>query len=629
VGTQDTHTLTIDWGEGGPQTVAVSGGVFDIAHQYLDDNPTGTASDEYTINVTLTDDDLGTYSTATTTTITNVAPVIDSLSATSVDENGVVHLTGTYGDVGTQDTHTLTIDWGEGVPETVAVSGGVFDIAHQYLDDNPTGTASDVYAINVTLRDDDTGEDTQTATVTVSNVAPAITALVSSAPTVGDAREGEEIIISGAFTDPGTLDTHIATIDWDDGTVDTIPLPLGDRDFSFGHTYTYGGVYDITFTLVDDDTGSADGATTAFVTGAGINDGVLYVVGTKGGDSVHINRWWKDHYKVNANFLTDRCHFRTFNGADFSEIEILVGDGHDHAHIAGNIDTPVFMNGGDGNDYLIAGRGPTTLLGGAGNDKLIGGRADDVLRGGSGNDYLNGGSGDDQLFGGSGDDKLIGGSGHDLLRGGTGNDYLDGGSGDDFLYGGSGDDKLIGSSGDDLLRGGTGNDYLSGGSGNDQLFGGSGDDKLIGGSGHDLIRGGAGNDYLRGESGNDELYGGAGNDRMYGGSGADLLRGGGDNDYLDGDSGNDQIFGGNGDDKLIGGSGHDLLEGGSGDDTLIDWSGKHKHSHKSSPCASWVTGFVTDLGGNNGKGNPNDKIKITLPAPGDDKPKKSRKGHRR
>jgi Ca2+-binding RTX toxin-like protein len=89
------------------------------------------------------------------------------------------------------------------------------------------------------------------------------------------------------------------------------------------------------------------------------------------------------------------------------------------------------------------------------------------------------------------------------------------------------------------------------------------------------------------------------------------------------------LYGDGGDDKLIGGSGHDLLEGGSGDDTLIDWSGKHKHTRKSSPCASWVTGFVTDLGGNNGKGNPNAKIKITLPAPGDDKPKKGWKRHRR
>jgi Ca2+-binding RTX toxin-like protein len=107
------------------------------------------------------------------------------------------------------------------------------------------------------------------------------------------------------------------------------------------------------------------------------------------------------------------------------------------------------------------------------------------------------------------------------------------------------------------------------------------------------------------------------------------MRGGSGDDYLRGDSGNDELYGDGDDDKLIGGSGHDLLEGGAGDDTLIDWSGKHKHSHKSLPCVSWVKSFVTGLGGNNGKGDPNAKIKITLPLPGDDKPKKTWKGRRR
>ena len=40
------------------------------------------------------------------------------------------------------------------------VTGGRFrqlQRTHQYLDDNPTGTPSDVYTIDVTLTDDDTG----------------------------------------------------------------------------------------------------------------------------------------------------------------------------------------------------------------------------------------------------------------------------------------------------------------------------------------------------------------------------------------------------------------------------------------------------------------------------------------
>ena len=62
-----------------------------------------------------------------------------------IDENGAAILTGTYTDVGTQDTHELDIDWdGDGVfDQTVVVTGGAFTVTRQFLDDNPTGTPSD------------------------------------------------------------------------------------------------------------------------------------------------------------------------------------------------------------------------------------------------------------------------------------------------------------------------------------------------------------------------------------------------------------------------------------------------------------------------------------------------------
>jgi Ca2+-binding RTX toxin-like protein len=482
------------------------------------------------------------------------------------------------------------------------------------------------YTIGVTLTDDDTGTDTGSTTLTVRNVAPTITSLVIDPPL---AAEGEPVTLSCAFTDPGTLDESSATIDWGDGTIDEITGMQASDSMVVEHAYTVGGIFEIKVTVTDDDGGTCSDSAMSMVTGAGVHDGTLYVAGTAERDDVHVNRVGKNKIEVYANFLTDRCHHRIFDATEIEKIHIVLGDGNDSAYISGNIDLPVFMDGGPGDDYLQAGGGDAVLLGGAGNDKLIGGWGDDELRGGSGNDYLSGGWGDDQLYGGAGDDKLVGGDGDDVIRGGSGNDYLDGGSGNDQLYGGTGDDRLYGGSGNDVLRGGDGNDYLDGSSGNDQLFGGSGDDRLYGGSGNDVLRGGRGNDYLSGDSGNDQLFGGLDDDKLDGGSGDDILKGRAGNDWLIGGSGSDQLFGGSGDDKLIGGSGHDILEGGQGDDTLIDWSGKHKHSHKSSPCASWVTGFVTDLGGNNGKENPNAKIKIALPAHGDNKPKKGGKKHRR
>src|SRR5437773_1418438 len=146
VGSQDTHTLTISWGDGSaPQTVPVSGGSFSVVHQYLDDNPTGTASRSEERRVGQTDEDTGTACASTADTLNNDDPAMCHVhvSVAIVTENGSITLTGSYADVGSQDTHTLTISWGDGsAPQTVPVSGGSFSVVHQYLDDNPTGTAS-------------------------------------------------------------------------------------------------------------------------------------------------------------------------------------------------------------------------------------------------------------------------------------------------------------------------------------------------------------------------------------------------------------------------------------------------------------------------------------------------------
>ncbi len=189
--------------------------------------------------------------------VTNVAPVITSLAATSVEENGVVHLTGTYTDVGTQDTHTLTIDWGEGAPQQEVVTGGSFDITHRYLDDNPTGTASDVYRIHVTLADDDTGTDAGSTTTTISNVLPVVAQ-------VDDQRihRNHPLVLENlpvTFTDAGTLDTHTCTVHWGDGTSGSCAVvePTGGNPGRMLATHAYGeaGTYTVTVTVTDDDTG--------------------------------------------------------------------------------------------------------------------------------------------------------------------------------------------------------------------------------------------------------------------------------------------------------------------------------------------------------------------------------------
>ena len=119
------------------------------------------------------------------------------------------------------------------------------------------------------------------------------------------------------------------------------------------------------------------------------------------------------------------------------------------------------IDGGAGNDFIIAGQGDDTAYGGAGNDTLFGGAVaiEDEGDGwatmrlwglGSGHDQLYGGPGDDVIHGDNGNDHLYGGTGNDLLLGGRGNDHIDPGSNGngstavdgDFLIGGQGDDTF-------------------------------------------------------------------------------------------------------------------------------------------------------------------------------------------
>ncbi len=71
------------------------------------------------------------------------------------------------------------------------------------------------------------------------------------------------------------------------------------------------------------------------------------------------------------------------------------------------------VEGGDGDDFLIAPAGTSAVFGGAGDDTLWGSAGDNLLYGGEGNDRLRGGDGDDILIGGTGNDSLVGGAGAD------------------------------------------------------------------------------------------------------------------------------------------------------------------------------------------------------------------------
>jgi PKD repeat protein len=258
-GTQDTHQVEIDWGDGsGVEVLDVTPGAraFTAQHRYLDDNPTGTSQDNYTIKVRVLDDDGGATPLATTSvTVKNVTPTVFASVTPTILENGIATLVVAFDDPGTLDTHQVEIDWGDGsATQIVDVAPGQRSVValHQYLDDNPTGTPQDVYTITVRVLDDDGGVSAAaTPTVTVQNVAPFN---VTATPRAASFAEGSIATVDFAFEDPGTQDTHTYVIDWGDGTATTAGVVAG-RAFSASHTYADNGNYAVKVTVTDDDGG--------------------------------------------------------------------------------------------------------------------------------------------------------------------------------------------------------------------------------------------------------------------------------------------------------------------------------------------------------------------------------------
>ena len=93
-------------------------------------------------------------------TTTNVAPTVDATA--TVADDGTVTLAGTATDPGLADTHTATIDWGDGVsePATVLQGSGSATLSGSHRFAGPGE-----FVVTLTVEDDDGGTTTWTGTI--------------------------------------------------------------------------------------------------------------------------------------------------------------------------------------------------------------------------------------------------------------------------------------------------------------------------------------------------------------------------------------------------------------------------------------------------------------------------------
>jgi PKD repeat protein len=205
--------------------------------------------------------DFGDASASATVRVRNVAPVVTSGSDQQTVEGTAITLTASFVDPGALDTHTAAIEWGDGTSTNLSLPMGARALSaeHKYLNQG-------LYKPVVVVRDDDGGEGSATAQVTVTNLPPALGALVGPPRPV---PAGDAVEVFADFTDPGVLDVHTAAVSWDDGTTSAATIAeTGGAGTAVGtHQYARPGRYQVTLVLKDDDNGSATASTFVVITG--------------------------------------------------------------------------------------------------------------------------------------------------------------------------------------------------------------------------------------------------------------------------------------------------------------------------------------------------------------------------
>lgn len=617
-GTTAPFTLTVDWGDGSlPETLSYAAGTtsFNQTHQYLDDNPTATPSDAYSINVNLQSNggsglggkialEAGPNEINRTDTLPYIKSVlvsagytVDIVSGSDIDTAAEIS---EYSAVLIGDSGFGHDDWntfGETLETYVNNGGGLLDsgMAPFFLS-QPTHVGSGYSALANLLPVLPGTSTFYHSTVTPTAVVHPVTTGVStwtaaaSSSNGGGAKAGATVVAKSEFDVP-------AAVVWEVGQGRVVHL--ANNYLVSSPTY----LPDHTLNQLN---GTIPSALTMFL------NSVAWVRGNAGGEPATASATLDVTVNNVAPILSTLTNSspdcgQAFMGVDAVTIAVDFAD-------AGTLDThSVLIDWGDGN--ILPGIVTETVGTGVGvvsgsHVYATGGiftisvtlADDDAGIATATTTATVGGIGwhDGQL-------QVIGTDGRDIVhvtRGGSGGGSDEGSDGESdggqdeitvrarfnlpstgglgsvprivFNAGNVSSILIIGCGGDDYLHVGrhiTVSSTIDGGAGDDQIWGSGANDTIVDLAGDNQIHAVQGDDSVIVGDGNNRIWTDGGSDTVHAGNGNNVILAGGGNNVIIAGNGNNEIHSGSGNDTITTGNGNNEIHAGGGDDTITTGSG--------------------------------------------------------
>ena len=242
---------------------------------------------------------------------TNTPPVITSVTLTpdTANEGDTVRVDVAFTDPDVADMESVTVNWGDGFSNSATLTSGErsFFMTRTYPDEGLFITPQDTLQITVTVADLVNPAALGSATLTLHNVAPVVTAFTVTPPAILD---HQSVTASGTFVDPSRGDTYTLGLDWGDGSATSVQT-LGKqvRTFSLAHLYLIGGAFTVSATVTDDDAGVGSATAPVVVTSLNTPPSGLAVTAGPVHNAGEVPRHWgvEFHSVFGHQFQHDRC----------------------------------------------------------------------------------------------------------------------------------------------------------------------------------------------------------------------------------------------------------------------------------------------------------------------------------